>query len=158
MAYALPNLLTCRMDSTVLCLLIEFIRKAWLEVAIDSRPWLVYVSAVIPQTGSPDKCLWVHGEVISAWRFDERGIVPVRVWDYERFASLHFNPLWNSARIAPSAIFGPRTHEIGIATLCEFPDTKEYYVDYHWGGRYGRGFAVTVEGHCIKSVRELWRS
>lgn len=145
-------------DSVVSSVLIEFVRTAWFDLSADMRPALVYIRAVAPREGSPDDIVCVQGDVVKVWRFNAQEVVPVPLWDYERFASLHFNPLWNSTQVAPSAIWGPGTHEIALSTLCEFPHAQEYYLDYQWGGRYGRGLALTLDGTTISRVRDLWRS
>jgi hypothetical protein len=54
---------------------------------------------------------------------------------------------------------GKTFHQIAFATIAPYCQSDEWYMDYQWGGRFGRGFTLTVSGDgTIHEGAPLWVS
>jgi hypothetical protein len=103
--------------------------------------------------------------VIGAWYADAAGLHRRNPMDLVRFLHIQDGRLWypNTPFIQKSPAFDRRDnlmHLIGIAHIGPTTESNVYYVDYQWGGRFGRGmlFRYHPEDGRFMGLADVWIS
>ena len=138
---------------------------------------LVALWEQLPRETRPDG-FWVAGHdtiqdfehpdlspVNAAWYVDATGIHQRSPFDLLRFLHIQDGETWfpNSPFIHKSPAFACRDnlmHAIGIAHFGPTAESNVYYVDYQWGGRFGRGmlFRHHPEDGRFMGLADVWIS
>ncbi|MFZ6679079.1 hypothetical protein [Undibacterium sp. Tian12W] len=138
------------------------IRKIWLEAEENMRPYSVWIAEHSPVSKD---CAHADTQVCHAWLMDHDGIAKRSASDYVRFRTVQSGVHWNSLTIPalPSAIFNDRPfriHSIGLASFAPVSESELIYLDFIWGGTFGRGahYQFDEEKQWIVCVKNVWIS
>ena len=106
-----------------------------------------------------------HGEAVenygwpcNAWFLDESGLKERSVWDYQWFHVFQFVQPWSSLwpNLPNPALWGRHRYEIGLVSFAPLEGQELIYVEYIWGGTYGRGdlMRVSEQGalECVENI------
>jgi hypothetical protein len=138
---------------------------------------LVALWEELPREARPDGFWVAEHEVIrdfeypnispvnAAWYVDATGIHRRTLQDFLRFVRVQDGRTWlsHSPFIQTFAAFNCRKnlmHAVGIAHIGPTPESNVYYVDYQWGGLFGRGMLLRYhpEDGRFMGLANLWIS
>jgi hypothetical protein len=97
---------------------------------------------------------------LQAWFLDKSGLDERSVWEFQRFAVTHGVQPWCGRILKETSLpisTGP--HEIGLAAFAEYEDSTDVYLDWIWGGLWGRGWRIKLgaDGEPV-DYEDLWIS
>lgn len=95
-----------------------------------------------------------------AWFLDKNGMGERSVWEFRRFIVVHFEQPW-CGRIweEPSIPINTKRYEIGMAAFAQYEGGSDVYLDWVWGGLFGRGWRVKFgEDGVAVDYHALWIS
>ncbi len=85
--------------------------------------------------------------------------------DFVRFITVHAGGAWAQGANKPPAlaVFNNRPgriHTIGLASFAPIQESALVYLDFVWGGTFGRGsrYAYNAESRTVECVENLWIS
>jgi hypothetical protein len=138
------------------------VRRAWTASAEGLRPDTAWIAEYLPVpagTRQPDT------SVVKAWLLSKAGIERRPADEYVRFLTVHYGLHWHSGIFAPmpSGVFNNRpgyTHTIGLAAFAPVEDSELIYLDYIWGGMFGRGaeYRYDAQAKALECVKTIWTS
>lgn len=72
---------------------------------------------------------------------------------------MHFERLWDTARLASRDPRFSRMFLIGMASFAPYSGSQDIYLETVWGGLWGRGCRLTANQRgLLEPARELWVS
>lgn len=93
------------------------------------------------------------------WYLTSDGLEKRNPWDYANFSAMHITQLWSSGSVrVPSGIFNRGFHEIAISRFALYEGTDLAYLDFAWGGLFGRGYKLDCSDLQNITKLELWKS
>jgi hypothetical protein len=126
------------------------IERIWRQTPDGRKPWGVWIAYHQPIRRDAD---YPDTDVIFAWFLSNEGLQQRGACAYVRFRIVQSGKHWSSGiyPIAPSPVFGKvhQMNEIGLASFAAVQDEPLVYLDFLWGGTYGRGDLYRIE-HCGK--------
>ena len=140
-------------------LLARIIRE-WMSLPDGSRPWGVWLRYYAPIATDIDHIGTNTSVPLQAWFLDKDGISERSVWEYQRFLVVHWEQPW-CGRIwkERSLPISTGTYEIGLAAFAPYEDSSDVYLDWIWGGLWGRGWRVKLGANGEPADYEgLWIS
>jgi hypothetical protein len=147
------------MTETQEAALLRRIAIEWRRVQEDGRPWGVWVRRYAPVPPDFDGSRFRELPE-RAWFLTEEGMTVQSPWAYRRFEVVQGGRLW-CLRFwpEPNPLFSTQLHHIGSAAFAPYRDLKGVYLEWQWGGLWGRGWRCTFSpaGTVIFS-QELWVS
>ncbi len=125
-------------------------------------PWGVWIRqfAALPPEADSANCTYEDAlsRIRAVWFLDERGLATHGVWEHHRYVTVHFRRpwtvLWVETSLPSSHLYNP----IGTATIAPYEDSDDWYLDYQWGGLFGRGYRVKVGVSGAIGLSEIWTS
>ena len=150
------------MDPAVEQACLAEIAQAWRNAPEGLRPdtaWIAQYQPVPAGTRQPDT------SVLKAWLLGALGIESRPVDEYLRFLTDQYGSDRQSGIFAPmpSGVFNNRpglTHTSGLAAFAPVQDADLIYLDYIWGGLFGRGAEYRYEAaaKALECVQTVWTS
>lgn len=141
---------------------LDEIHQLWLEAEENMRPYSVWIAEHSPVSKN---CEHPDTPVCHAWFMDRDGIVKRSASDYSRFMTVQSGVHWNSLRfpVLPSAVFNDRSsciHSIGLASFAPVRESELIYLEFIWGGKFGRGahYKFDEKRQIVLCEKNVWVS
>ena len=128
--------------------LLARIRSEWESLPADSRPWGVWLRHYAPLAADTINLGINTGPPLQAWFLDKVGLSERSVWEFQRFLVTHWVQPW-CGRIWKERSLPVSTgaHEIGLAAFARYEDSSDVYLDWIWGGLWGRGWRIRLSAN-----------
>ena len=146
------------MDKSIQKACLFEIQRLWLGAEEPMRPntaWIAEHQPVPPDTNNATT------PVVKSWLLSERGIEQRTAADYVRLITVHSGTHWASGNVQPpsTGVFG-RVHSIGLAAFAHIENSDRIYLDFAWGGLFGRGaeYRFDLQTKAVELVRDFWVS
>lgn len=151
-----------RMTAPAIQACLDRLVALWEQLPREARPDGFWVAEheVIHDLEHPNS-----SPVKAAWYVDAKGIHRRTLQDFLRFVHVQDGKTWfsHSPFIQTFAAFNCRgnlMHAVGIAHIGLTPESNVCYVDYLWGGRFGRAmlFRYHPEDGRFMGLADIWIS
>ncbi|MBS1795655.1 MAG: hypothetical protein JSS81_17500 [Acidobacteria bacterium] len=142
------------------------IEREWsaLGKRFPAPPWGVWIREY-RAAGAEQSGFRIDAVPQNVWFLDKKGFRRKPPNDFQRFLLVQTGRLWNDGFFGgfESVVWsrGDRFfHELGLAAFAPVEDAKNlYYLEYIWGGRFGRGHCVDIGRGLRHAVwKNVWVS
>lgn len=139
---------------------IRLIVLEWDALPRTSRGWGVWIVEHNDIPPDATEISRVPRSPRRSWFLTESSVSHRNINEFARFDATQMSRPWDQATMShvPNPIFG-LVHEIGLSFFARYAEEDDFYFDYVWGGRHGRGFRCRVNSDGQVQLREtLWIS
>lgn len=136
---------------------LRFLASHWDSLPRERRGWAAWL---IQRASRNPEAQHFDSQVIAAWFLESASLSRRPLSNYATFEVTQMVRPWvaEGVSVSPNPIFGD-VHEIGLASFCALVGGSDFYLDFQWGGRFGKGLQVrpTKDGR-LQLRQDLWIS
>jgi hypothetical protein len=140
--------------------LLERIESEWRSLPSEYQPWGIWIREYAPIQNDVTHGVGYKKVPQNVWFLTKDGISERSIWEFERFRTVQFEQPWCKRMFhEPLALQSKRTFEIGLTAFAQYEDTLNAYLEFTWGGLWGRGWRMTFdENGTLINSKDLWIS
>ncbi len=129
------------------------ILDTWISTQNRMRPWGVWI---VEHESLPNQTYELTSDVRNAWFLSDDGIKEMGAWSYVRYLIVQSGKYWyTGCGPCPSNIFSERLrNEIGISGFAKYQNFDDFYLEWQFGGVFGRGYRYSrnSKGILVRSL------